>query len=469
MTKFLLNLLLGVTLVAGLGCQSSGTKSGAAKNIESGTNTSLAKVGLSEKDVTDAYVYLMARYLVIRQERLDTAEKNLGYNKIKYNPLGKAGFVNPNLDVAYLETWLAVDDKTCQVLEVPKITKRYYTVQVMDEWAGVITNINEKNYPQHPYGKFAFCLKNGPETPKGALRIDLPSNKAKILARVERKGNDAEAVRLQKEFKLVRNNETDIDTPQKIPMFSNQEPITIEAFEYPIVETVLRSAPDSMAVAPAMQAKVRAIAKYASQSDANKKQIEDLLQEKSLPQFKRYLASFGERKNGWSTTAPYKDGFGEDYWFRTGTTYGGIWWNVSKEVVYFISERDSNDRPLMGDNTYMIHFDKDQLPSKEVDSFWSLTLLGVPDYKVMPNSLKRYNLSSMSKLTYGRDGSLTLAVGAKPRGNIPLSNWIPAASGKAFSMNLRMYSPKEAVLTSQWFAPPIIQVEGLDIPKTSLR
>lgn len=458
--------MLGVMLLTS-GCQSK-KKSHKAKT-EDGTNTALAKADLSEKDVADAYVYLMARYLVIRQERLDTAEKNLGYNKIKYNPLDKAGFVNPNLDVAYLESWIAVDEKTCQILEVPKITNRYYTVQVLDEWAEVVTNINERNYPQHAHGRFAFCLKNGAETPKGALRIDLPSNKAKILARVERKGNDAEAVRLQKAFKLVRNNETDIEPPQKIPMFTNAEPIGIEAFEYPIVETVLRSAPDSMTVAPSLQAKARKIAKYAAESDANKKQIESLIEDKALPQFKSFVASFGERKNGWSTTAPYKEGFGEDYWFRTATTYGGIWWNVSKEVVYFVSEKDVDDRQLRGENTYLMHFDKDQLPAKEVNAFWSLTVLGVPDYQVVENSLNRYSLGSRSKLVYGRDGSLTLAVGAKPKGNIPLANWIPAASGKAFSMNLRMYVPKEAVLSGQWFAPPVIQVQGFDLQKTTQR
>ena len=56
---------------------------------------------------------------------------------IKYNPLGSADFVNPNLDVAYLEAWFAVDDKTPVILEVPKIEGRYYTAQILDEWGEV--------------------------------------------------------------------------------------------------------------------------------------------------------------------------------------------------------------------------------------------------------------------------------------------------------------------------------------------
>ena len=67
------------------------------------TANALAALGLSEKDVVDTYIYVLARYLVIRQERIDIAEEAVDYNVIKFNELGKAEFVNPNLDVAYLE------------------------------------------------------------------------------------------------------------------------------------------------------------------------------------------------------------------------------------------------------------------------------------------------------------------------------------------------------------------------------
>ncbi|QDK38721.1 DUF1214 domain-containing protein [Bdellovibrio sp. NC01] len=448
-------------------CQSEQKKEAKAQSEKSGTNIALAKAGLSEKDVTDAYVYLMSRYFVIRQERLDVAEKNLGYNKIKYIPTGQTSAPNPNLDSTNVEAWIAVDEKTCQILNIPKIKGRYYTAQVMDEWAGIIANINERTLPQHPNGKFAFCLKEGPPTAKDMVRINLPSNKAKLVARIE--GQDAEAVRLQKLFKLTRNTETDVEPAQKIPMFANENLLQVEAFEYPIVETVLRSAPDSMKAAQDLQAKVRAVAQYASQSDVNKKQIDTLIEEKSVPQFRRFVADIGVKNNGWSSTAPYKDGFGEDYWFRTATTFGTIWWNEAKEVVYFKAEKDRDDRVMNGTNTYLVHFDKGALPKDVSGGFWSLTILGVPDSKVVTNAYKRYQLNSKSNLTYGRDGSLTLVVGDQPRINIPRTNWIPGPREKLFSMNLKIYAPKESVLNGTWTAPSIVQIEGLDIQKTSQR
>jgi len=40
---------------------------------------------------------------------MDVKAEGAAYNTIKDNPLGSADFVNPNLDVAYLEAWIAVD------------------------------------------------------------------------------------------------------------------------------------------------------------------------------------------------------------------------------------------------------------------------------------------------------------------------------------------------------------------------
>ena len=77
-----------------------------------------------EKTIADAYVYLLGRALTIRQEHMDRAGQGFAYNTIKYNPLGSADFVNPNFDVAYLEAWIAVDDNTPAILEVPEINRR---------------------------------------------------------------------------------------------------------------------------------------------------------------------------------------------------------------------------------------------------------------------------------------------------------------------------------------------------------
>jgi hypothetical protein len=185
-----------------------------------------------QQTVTDAYVYLLARALAIRQEHTDLSEPGITYNVIKYNPVGSADFVNPNLDVAYLEAWIAVDDTSQVLLEVPEVKDRYYTAQILDEWGEVITNINERTYPSHPYGKFVLVAPGSrAEVAADAVRVELHSRKAKLLGRVELKTDPAGAVALQRQFKLTTLGNPIIQPSAPMADFGNRELIGVEIFD----------------------------------------------------------------------------------------------------------------------------------------------------------------------------------------------------------------------------------------------
>ena len=131
-----------------------------ACNQKTKTSTESKATPVSESEIIDSYVYLLGRAFVVRQEQIDSKEPGFEYNKFKYNEAGKADFANPNLDVAYSEAWYAVDENSAVIIEIPKIENRYYTVQLMDGWGEVLYNLNEREFPDHPYGKFALCLEN---------------------------------------------------------------------------------------------------------------------------------------------------------------------------------------------------------------------------------------------------------------------------------------------------------------------
>jgi len=44
----------------------------------------------SDDEIVDAYLYLFGRLLVARQEKFDIDVEKVGWNTIKYNPLGSA-------------------------------------------------------------------------------------------------------------------------------------------------------------------------------------------------------------------------------------------------------------------------------------------------------------------------------------------------------------------------------------------
>jgi hypothetical protein len=359
--------------------------------------------------IADAYVYLLGRALVIRQEHMDRKAPDFAYNAIRYNPLGSADFVNPNFDVAYLEAWFAVDDRTPVLLEVPEIRGRYYTAQILNEWGEVITNINERIFPSKPFGRFALVKPGWTGVlPSDATRIELHSSKAKLLARIEIKDSPDEAVKLQRQFKATPLGQTVIAPPPAQPMFNNQDLIGVEIFDD--VELKLASALDVAPNAAEMQQKVRAVAAYAELSPEARAAV-DVQLRRVIPQF---------REDALTKTAPYSNhwlcgnttgNYGANYLQRTVVNYTGIWANNPAEAVYFSATRDVNEQPLNGSNSYVMHFPASALPETAVDAYWSVILVGVPDYRVVPNPLHRYNFNNHFPLAKEPDGSLKIAIG----------------------------------------------------------
>lgn len=410
-----------------------------------------------EKTIEDAYVYLLGRALVIRQEHIDRSGEGFAYNQIKYNPLGSADFVNPNLDVAYLEAWFAVDDRSLVILEVPEITKRYYTAQILDEWGEVIVNINERTFPSKPFGKFALVEPGWRGSlPADTARIELHSRKAKMLGRVELKGDPDGAVNLQRQFKATVLGTPVIAPPPFVPRFDNKELMGVEIFDD--VDARIDSAFDVSPVAAQMQQKARAVAAYVESSPTARTAVDKLLREKIVPNFIEYaFTKSAPARNHW-VGGGLTGNYGSDYLLRSVVNYAGIWANTIDEVIYFVTTRDGEAMPLNGSDSYVMHFAPASLPDSVVDAYWSVILIGVPDYRVVPNDLKRYNFNSYSDLRKEADGSLKIAVGPKPVPGIPQPNWLPSPEGKPFSLTFRAYVPKDTVRQGAWAPPPLMKV-----------
>lgn len=413
--------------------------------------------GPSDANIVAAWTYLYGRYLVLQQENHDINVEKVGYNRIKYNPLGSAQFVNPNLDVAYLEAWLAADKDHAVILNVPKIKGRYYTVELLDGWGEVITNINERTYPDHPYGKFALVIKGtNPPIPPGAVKIELPAAKAKMLARVELKGSPKVAMRLQHQFTVEASPEIAIDPPLPVPSFTPAAPIQSDIFDQ--VDKVLASYPDPMPKALDYQAQATGVAKYMQSNDASRQRVEDVVRTKAVPDFMQGAKGFGTQKGGWSVT--YAAGhFGDDVMARDIVNYGGLWANAISEAIYFVGLADSEKQLLDGSKTYEIRFPKGGKPDAHVNAFWSVTLYSVPDYRVVPNAIHRYNLNNLSRLRANADGSTSIWLGPVRPKNAAQTNWLPTPTGKGFALTFRAYVPKEDVQNGEWFPAPIIAVK----------
>jgi hypothetical protein len=159
--------------------------------------------------------------------------------------------------------------------------------------------------------------------------------------------------------------------------------------------------------------------------------------------------------NGWNRSVNNAE-WGFDYLTRTSTARSNMFENRPNETQYFYTDDDFKGMQLDGNNLYTVTFAKGQLPP--VNGFWSLTLYN--KYHLFEvNELNRYSLGTKNKtLQFNADGSLTLYAGTKSPGKDKESNWLPAPGG-TFSLYIRSYWGKKAILDGTWIPPRIEQVK----------
>jgi hypothetical protein len=412
-----------------------------------------SRAAASDQEISDAYIYLLGRLLVLRQQQLDFKE-GFKWNQLVHRKPGEVDWPNPNLDVAYSEAWVAVDEKSCLMVSVPKISGRYYTVQFLNGWGETVANLNERVFPKHPNGDFAVCLKgSNASIPAKAQRVEVPVKYMRVLSRVELGSKWDEAVALQKKVTFRATGKPALPTVPKTIMFDIEALPGVEAFDS--AEAALDSEADINPGMEKLQASTREIAK-AIKDPAERKRVDQAIKTKAFGEIKRLSPTLGDGKvqNGWAL--PKTIGvYGSNWVLRTLVNDGGIWANSYEEVIYYKRFVGPDGKPLSGDSSYKLHFTKDQLPAQYATHFWSVIAVDSVHRRVLPNPQKRYLINKETKPEYGKDGSLTLYFGdTRPQG-APDGNWLPTPKGKAYSLTFRFYRPKGAVADHSYFPPAL--------------
>lgn len=409
----------------------------------------------SDQDISDAYLYLLGRLLVLRQQHADFKE-GFKWNELVHRKPGAVDWPNPNLDVAYSEAWIAVDETSCTLVTVPRINGRYFTVQFLNGWGETLANLNERTHRAHPFGDFAVCLKDANvPLPGNATRIDLPVRYARVLARVELGDDWKAAEALQHQFALRATGSPATPTLPAIPAFDMDHLPGVEAFE--AAPAVLDSEADINAGMEAVATKVRAIAE-AIRDPAERARVDRIIRERAWTDFARASPTIGHgtMKNHWARPA-VSGAYRDDWLGRTLVNFGGIWANTMDEVVYYKGNLDSTGAQLNGDHVYTLTFPKDELPEKYADHFWSVIAVDPRHMRVLPNAKNRFLLNRESGLKYNPDGSLTLYFADQKPAQAPDSNWLPTPRGQDYRLTFRFYGPKGGVADGTYYPPPLIK------------
>jgi len=408
---------------------------------------------LTDQQISDSYIYLLGRLLVLNQEQADFSQ-GFVWNTLLHRKVGDVAWPNPNLDVAYSEAWVTIDGKSCALVTVPRITRRYYTVQFLNGWGETVANINERTFPQHPDGEFAVCLKGADAHFADTVqRVDVPVRAMRVLARVELGADPDEAVTLQHQFSIRPSGQPALPVVPKTLRFDIEKLPGVEAFDS--ANAALDSEADINPGMQALQADTRAIAKAIS-DPAQRRRVDSVIRQKAMTDIAKAMPTLGDGtvRNGWALASTMGT-YGNNWLLRTLVNLGGIWANTQDEVIYYKAFFDRSGKHLSGDRSYAIHFTKDALPTRYATYFWSVIAVDAVHRRVLPNPLKRYLLSNFSTLSYGADGSLILYLGPTKPKDAPESNWIPTPKGTSYSLTFRFYRPKGAVAERTYALPAL--------------
>ncbi|SDT22996.1 Uncharacterized conserved protein [Pseudomonas umsongensis] len=409
----------------------------------------------TDQQVSDAYIYLLGRLLVMRQQQLDFQD-GMTWNQLVHRKPGAVDWPNPNLDVAYSEAWIAVDERSCTQVSVPKVTNRYYTVQFLNGWGETLANINERVFADHPYGEFAVCLRGAKvDLPANTRRIDLPVRTARVLSRVELGADRQVAEQLQHQFTMRATGSPELPSTPHGPVFELYRLPTVEAFD---AAAAALEEPDLNPGMQTLQAQVRAIAEQIKQP-GERARIDQQIKTRTFAALASAAATIGPGTvhNGWVRPA-VSGAYGEDYLTRTLIDLGGIWANTSAEVNYYRGARDADGQVLDGGKSYSLTFPREQLPSGFARYFWSVTATNSKTFRVLPNALDRFLLNNQSDLHYNADGSLTLYFGPQLPQGAAENNWLPTVAGEPFRLMLRYYGGKGPVASGEYFPPALVRL-----------
>ena len=163
--------------------------------------------------------------------------------------------------------------------------------------------------------------------------------------------------------------------------------------------------------------------------------------------------------NGWMVVQNV-GGFETDYLSRSVMADAG--WagpdkNVSHGAAFLFTDND--DKPLDGKNKYTMTFDMNDLPP--VTQFWSIPNYNKDGYFVR-NPIDRYTINSFmidQKQLYVADGKLVIYLQKdKPSDPNQLKNWLPAPEA-SFRFAARFYGPKMSLVDGSYKMPRPVLVK----------
>jgi hypothetical protein len=375
-----------------------------------------------------------------------------------------------NFDTLYSSAWLDLTGEPL-IVSVPDTDGRYYLLPLQDMWTDVVAVPGTRTIGTQA-GHFAVVLAGWQgELPGGMRRIDAPTPYVWVIGRTQTNGaEDYAAVHQiqdgfvitplsrwgQEPYPVKVTIDPTVDMTTRPVDQVNQMPAAAY-FAYAmalmklhpshVTDWSILTRMERLGIGPGQSFDVQTL-------DPAIKQALDRAVTAGQQAMKANVQAVGRLVNGWQMNTDTMGVYGNYYLKRATVAMVGVGSNPPEDAIYPLTWNDADGEPLNGENDYVLHFDRHELPP--VDAFWSVSLYDQDGFQV-PNQLDRSALGNRDALRYDADGSLDLFVQHVRPGPEREANWLPAPTG-TLALFMRLYAPKAEVLDGRWEPPAVRRV-----------
>ncbi|MDX2090693.1 MAG: DUF1254 domain-containing protein [Kofleriaceae bacterium] len=373
----------------------------------------------------------------------------------------------PNADTLYSFAWIDVSEEP-YVLSIPDAGDRYFLYQMLDAWTNVFQSPGTRTTGTRAQRYAITGPRWNGTLPAGVQELKSPTGLVLIIGRTYCTGTRQdydEVHRIQDQVELVPLGQygrpyepppgrVDPDLDMKTAVRDQVHALSGESF-FRLMSELMKKNPATTADAPMLStlAKLGLAPEQPFDATSLDAAVRQALERAPMTAQRTLVAGIeqvGKLINGWLVTVD-TGAYGTNYLQRAVVALVGFGANLPEDAVYPLSKADAHGQPYSGENAYILHFEKDQLPP--VKGFWSLTMYDDQMFFV-DNELDKYTVSPRDNLRFNADGSLDIYLQHDSPGADRKANWLPAPSGR-FNVMLRLYWPEPSVISGEWEPPPI--------------
>lgn len=380
--------------------------------------------------------------------------------------------VRPNFDTLYSSAWLDLT-KEPVILTAADTAGRYYLLPILDMWTDVFAAPGKRTSGTGP-GKWAIVGPGWEGTlPAGVERIDAPTPYVWIIGRTQTNGpSDYDAVhKVQDGFAV-----TPLSGWGKAPT-----PVVAKVDPSLDMKTPPKKMVDEMPAGKYFALGAELLGKYGAHStdwsqlarlkkigiEAGKPfdmagldpAVRSALERAAadgLKLMRDKTPTLARVVNGWGMNTDTMGVYGDYYLKRAIVSQVGLGANQPEDAIYPMCIGDAEGKPLRGENKYVLHFAKSELPP--VDAFWSVTMYDEAGFQVA-NPINRFAIGDRDALKFNADGSLDLYLQSENPGGEKAANWLPAPKSGVLGVTMRLYAPRPQALDGRWNPPAVKQAK----------